>query len=205
MKSFACLCAVLAIGTAAAPERPANVPISSIPAPNYMDDIKARAIWPSFPLRVYFARDKSYSDEREMEARHGFSTWVDSTAGVVSFVVTDNPKEAQVTVRFDPGSNDGFTTTRFHRFRIASARIAVGVRRNWKSDIECIAAHEFGHALGLDGHSDRQEDLMFPMHLMGAPWSVSRRDLNTLAALYRVTEWKGDGQVASAEQHVPKK
>ena len=51
-------------------------------------------------------------------------------------------------------------------------------------DIACIAAHEFGHALGLDGHSDRSADLMYPVHRMGSRLLITARDLRTLATVY---------------------
>jgi hypothetical protein len=93
-----------------------------------------------------------------------------ATNGYVSYRVTDKPDEAQVTVRFDPATNDGYTTTHFRNSYIVSADVAVGVKRGSSPDIACIAAHEFGHALGLDGHSDVRSDLMYPIHQECTLW-----------------------------------
>ena len=61
-------------------------------------------------------------------------------------------------------------------------------------DVQSVAAHEFGHALGIQGHSDNPNDLMFPsatryfaapdIRLPDPPHEVTRRDLNTLRACY---------------------
>ncbi len=60
-------------------------------------------------------------------------------------------------------------------------------------ELQSTAAHEFGHALGIEGHSDNEDDLMYPSQirvflddalLPSPPRSVTKRDLNTLKSGY---------------------
>jgi predicted Zn-dependent protease len=151
----------------------------SNPGADYSAQIKVRATWSGFPLLVYFTRDSAYSEAREQYARAGFSKWTAATHGFVVYSVVDRADAANIVVRFDPETNDGYTTTHFTDSRIGSAVVRIGVRKGRAYDIKCIAAHEFGHALGLDGHSGQKSDVMYPVHTMGSAWSITRRDLNT--------------------------
>jgi predicted Zn-dependent protease len=153
---------------------------------DYASRIKTHATWNSFPLSVYFVKDANYTASREKQACQGFARWTEATKGFVTYQVTGSRDSAQIMVQFDPSSNNGYTTTNFKASRIRCASIRIGVERGRASDMKCIAAHEFGHALGVDGHSGDPSDLMYPTHWMGTAWSVTRRDLNTLAALYKV-------------------
>lgn len=152
--------------------------------PNYAARMDRRVSWKSFPLRVYFVQDDNYSERREQAALRGFDRWVEATEGFVEFEVTEESSQANITVRFDPATNNGLTSTVFREGRIRKANIAVGVKQTSTNDLECIAAHEFGHALGLSGHSDDDHDLMYPVHWSGAPGHITERDLNTLAVVY---------------------
>ena len=43
--------------------------------------------------------------------------------------------------------------------------------------------HEVGHAIGIQGHSNKEEDLMSAVNRVGLK-SITKRDLNTLKMLY---------------------
>jgi hypothetical protein len=154
------------------------------PTPNYVGKLSHQIAWRKFPVSVYFIRDDHYSQSREQFAKHGFNRWVIVTDGIIDFVVTDDPDDADLTVRFDPKTDNGYTLTRFRDGRISRADITIGVRQGAQYDVEAVAAHEFGHAMGIDGHSDNKRDLMYPVHWSGTPSRITERDLNTLAARY---------------------
>jgi predicted Zn-dependent protease len=100
--------------------------------------------------------------------------------------MVNDPSRADVKIRFSPRDDNGFTTTRFRGSRLLGAHITIGVREGDRQDIEAVAAHEFGHALGIDGHSPDRHDLMYPYHYIGTPGAISARDLATLTGLYPV-------------------
>jgi predicted Zn-dependent protease len=157
---------------------------SSPPVPNYVSKLDHKVSWSTFPLKVHFKRDPEYTAERELQAIAGFRQWETASRGLIQLAVVELPSAADVVVQFDPESSNGATTNTFSRGQMVRADIKLGVQRGRRSDLECVAAHEFGHALGITGHSDDRKDLMYPYHWMGKGCGISRRDLNTLAARY---------------------
>lgn len=152
--------------------------------PNYGRNVDHLLNWSSFPVTVFFVKDANYTTARQNLATDGFDQWVSATQGVLTYSLTNDVNNADITVRFDPTTSDGVTTIHFSGFTLSSADMALGTRNNAAADIQCIAAHEFGHALGIDGHSDDQNDLMYAIHFVGTVCPVTQRDLNTIKTGY---------------------
>ena len=165
---------------------------------DYAGNLRNRAVWPAFPLTVAFIRDANYRPAREQWARRGFDAWFAATNGLTGYVVAADPAQARILVRFDPNSNNGNTTTSFRNDLLEKANIRVGVKRGQAGDIACIAAHEFGHALGIDGHSSDPNDVMYPDHRMGRAWRITPRDRGTLATLYPALQTASGSAPSSA-------
>lgn len=72
----------------------------------------------------------------------------------------------------------GIKRERFgHRFVIRVSPTQTG------TFVQSAVRHEFGHALGIWGHSSNPEDVMFPAQV-AEPGQVSTRDVNTLMRVY---------------------
>jgi hypothetical protein len=154
--------------------------------PNYIPQLSALLRWHSFPLRVYFMRDAHYTAKRQQLAMASFSQWVNLTNKRIQFTVVDSEQQAQLLVRFDPSTRAGRTEYTYYpeRREIVRAEMVIGVQGDAANDIQSVAVHEFGHALGIAGHSDEPRDVMYPRYKVGRLATVSPRDLNTVKTAY---------------------
>jgi len=175
-----------AIGSQASP--PASHSTQSLSSPARNNHTSRRSLylhaWPTFPIYVYFVHDDNYSKRREACARRGFDSWVEATDGFIDYTVTANRDKAQIVVRFNPDTANGITEQRFRGNTMRSAHISLGAREGVGYDMEAVAAHEFGHALGIGSHSPNEHDLMFPVHVAGTSYCITEHDLHTLATAY---------------------
>jgi hypothetical protein len=166
---------------------------SSTYVPNFAAELGTENLlyWQRFPLRVYVVRDELWTPLREQEALQGFDMWAQATGGGVEYVLTDDPKRANLRVEWFPQSHFGGRV-------IGRARIFYSGSRISKAEIELsvnspdgttltptqaisLASHEFGHALGINGHSPERADMMY---FASGAITLTPRDVNTLKTAY---------------------
>ncbi len=171
--------------------------------PNYAGGPQMSALhrWERFPVRVFFETAGAYTAERKRQVLAGFDQWAKATKGVLGYTVVGSAADADVTIRFHPGAHLppgpgtlGRTTSVACGAWLERVRIDLATGGASAEGMSEVAAHEWGHALGISGHSDDPDDLMYgvtvryvsrgPSFATPRPQTPSRRDLNTIKTAY---------------------
>lgn len=162
-----------------------------------------------FPLKVCITKGnpaQNYQDSFSKQIESALNVWQSKSNNVVSFVFIDDPATADIVVKWTndekavskPGEAGDCLTTLGAK-GISHATVTVLISKNnpalplEDSLVHWIGLHEFGHALGLGGHSVNSNDIMYAtMTFDYYKKSVSDRDVATLLHLYQ-TDVKSTG------------
>jgi len=154
-------------------------------------------VWSQFPVRIYVETPKEISSEQAQ-------IWVNTVLQAVQewnvylpLEVVEQPQVANITIvrkapplQKSPNSNiprarsaqttyELYTNNKVlsHRFTILLSPTQTG------NYLTAAARHEFGHALGIWGHSPIQSDVLYFSQVRNPP-PISARDVNTLKRVY---------------------
>jgi hypothetical protein len=155
--------------------------------PNYRAELETLRRWPKTTIKV-FVRAVNDGRDRTVPVRNAIALWQEATQNFLTFDLVGLESQADIVVNYVPGStlserSVGYTTVTFQTPSNTLTRAQVYVAKESDDDVLTqITAHEFGHALGVDGHSQSDLDLMFPR--LNLPTRVSESDINTVYSGY---------------------
>jgi hypothetical protein len=207
MKRSCCLFCCFVLTLSAPPHiLPAQTSSQPRSAPNYAGchEMNRLRHWTHFPLRVYLAPGRLNTPDRLAQMDTGFGEWVSATGGVICYRKVTTEAGADICIRISSqislpqdARSLGQTVLNYDGDVMTHADIQLVEREDDPAQFQEICAHEFGHALGIDGHSDDPHDMMFPVlshslfqvhnaELEGLiqHGSVTARDVATLAIAY---------------------
>jgi len=142
----------------------------------------------------------SWTPDTNYIVANGLEQWRQfQNEGLLSFVFTDDPRNAQILIFFSDGFSDsgtpggthvaGITSAQVYPFDLAQqvniAQKPVIIELLLDGNLERLqaqSAHEFGHALGIKAHSPYRDDLMYVDRIVP---QLSPGDVSTLRFLYK--------------------
>ncbi len=165
----------------------------------------------SFPLSVYIDSPDTVPPYYIESIKRAMNLWTSRT-NFVKFKQAQNPVEADILIRFEDIPNDlcqggvckytiAHTEPQIDKNKILKQMDLTFYKTNPRKEnftsreVFNTALHELGHTLGIMGHSDNPNDLMYSMKesdfdiftfMRAEEHSLTARDLKTLVLLYRI-------------------
>lgn len=165
----------------------------------------------SFPLSVYIDSPNSVPPYYIESIKRAMNLW-SSRTNFVKFKQAQNPLDADILIRFENTPNDlckggickyaiAHTEPQIDKNKILKKMDLTFYKTNPRNEnftsreVFNTALHELGHTLGIMGHSDNPNDLMYSMKesdidifafMRSEEHSLTARDLKTLVLLYRI-------------------
>jgi len=170
--------------------------------PNYQGTLRH---WTSFPVTVAIANTTYLNSDFTAIAHQALLNWTNATAGQVTFTLVSANANPDIVITFEPStvieklttSPDGVVGLTFvyksssNDAILTHADIYVATDLgNDNSTLNC-ATHELGHGLGISGHSNVAQNLMYPY--LNDSFSPSDGDTNTLYTAYCGSFPQGSG------------
>ncbi len=158
--------------------------------------------WPKsrIPVSVYVvdgSRTPGYRDSFKTILVKSFESWAKASEGNLSFNLVGSATEARLICswtsdRSKLGSSSEAGNARVFEDQsyISRAEICFLTQEQSKAITDnmfrTIALHEIGHALGLSGHTNNPEDIMFYSNTLKDSWrELSGRDCRSIKRLYQ--------------------
>ena len=161
----------------------------------------------SFPLKVYFDKSDTVPEYYINSINRAMSLWskntnfvkfvnVEDSSNADIFITFKNIEQAQCedSCKFVIAYTEPSITSKnlLNRMTLTFYRTNPNNESFSASEIYNTAVHEIGHTLGVMGHSDNPDDLMYSLQTDNSWFGsfreiLSVRDLNTLVLLYRIS------------------
>lgn len=152
------------------------------------------------PIKISIEKNTS---KRTSLIKTAVNEWFKYMNGKLSFIIVNDPNKSDIDIGFnnhlsnvDKNSSNGYiaglATPQIKNNVLKKVKVRLATRKANGSpttdlDIYNTTIHEFGHALGINGHSDKKTDIMYPISgSTNTKRKLSRRDVNTLKVLYKL-------------------
>lgn len=168
------------------------------------DSYGVRLVWPTWqvPIPVHIVLSNAEQAAFLNCIHQGFDRWMHATDGRLRFREVGNPDQARLFITLQPGPlmspNASIGHASFDRMILENGKdpmqeLKVSIVVNTgeiqgdlplpyrQEQVSKLLLHELGHAVGIWGHSNDPDDIMYTHPIVSA---LSARDLRTIRRLY---------------------
>ncbi len=150
------------------------------------------------PIRVYItdgSKVEGWSPSYKSFVSDAMIAWQNATGNKLRFILTTDPQKADINVHWHRNFSHGVIGVNPFMSvgeMIVSSDVHVAMfteKHGQKMSTDILRdtmIHEFGHAIGLRGHSPYPEDVMYWAENSEKAGGLTARDKNTIAALYKM-------------------
>ena len=145
--------------------------------------------WTAFPAHVYFVPGSYLTPGLKAQTLAGFDWWEQATGSATQYQEVATAAAANIVVQYEARGDTNYgAITEYHtngKRQLSAVTITFNMTYLVNVDnITPVAAHEFGHALGIGGHSTDTNDVMSSSPQVYTRYMLSVRDVNTLKTAY---------------------
>ena len=154
-------------------------------------------VWSQFPVQVYVEPPSSVSGEQAEAWVNAILQAVHEWSAYLPLAIVENPEVADITIVRKAPPLQTSPDNKIPRARSAQTTYVTYIKNNillhrftillspsqTGQYLIASARHEFGHALGIWGHSPLQSDALYFSQVRNPP-PISSRDVNTLKRVY---------------------
>ena len=162
---------------------------------DYFNKNTKKSLWLNhYNIKIYIASNVG----KENIIKSAFRVWDEKMFKTINFSYVDSADDADIIIKFvDSLSGNAAGITKYSEviqnnnknyLKKINVEIALNNPSGGKytdSNLMGIILHEIGHALGINYHSDNQNDIMYYSTESYKNGSISRRDIRTLEMIYR--------------------
>lgn len=145
--------------------------------------------WSALPAHVYFVPDQYLTPQLKAQAVAGFNWWGQALGKAAVYQEVSTSSAANIIVKFETRGETNYGALTEYHFDANHQLLDATMTFNMTylanvRQIAPVAAHEFGHALGIAGHSNDHGDVMSSSSDVYQMTGLSTRDVNTLKTAY---------------------
>jgi predicted Zn-dependent protease len=163
------------------------------------------------PIKVYInehaSQESLYRPQYKKYVLESLRAWNSALDGRLTYTLATRAKDADITVDWVPSFSDRYIAG-ITNYSVGHADMQIKTIGVPDKDIKCNIMHEFGHALGIAGHSDNPDDIMVGVrrwHRDNLPYNptLSKRDIQAIRRLYSASWHKGEDLYTANAQNTP--